>query len=83
VAESGQDGDAKALVDAAPDAPAVSFIGACPVQELLSKHGERLIERIEQQAAVDAEFRACLTVVNPNWLSEEILDRLTKAIDNQ
>jgi Family of unknown function (DUF6869) len=73
----------KALVEAAPDDPTVSYIGAGPVQELLSKHGEQFIERIEQQAAVDAKFRACLTVVSPSWLDEEILQRLTRAIGYQ
>ncbi len=71
----------KALVEAAPDDPTVSYIGAGPVQDLLSKHGEQFIERIEQQATVDAKFRACLTLVRPSRLSKEIRQRLTRAID--
>jgi hypothetical protein len=40
-------------------------------------------KRIEQQAAVDAKFRACLTLVRPSRLTKEILQRLTRAIDYQ
>jgi Family of unknown function (DUF6869) len=73
----------KALIEAAPDDDTVSHIGAGEVQDLLSKHGEQFIERIEQQAAVDAKFRACLTLVRPSRLTKEILRRLTRAIDYQ
>src|SRR5262249_47921220 len=57
----------KPFVPAAPDEEALGYIGAGPLEDLLSDYGEHFIERVEQQAATDAKFRYCLAGV---WQSE-------------
>jgi hypothetical protein len=73
----------KALVAAAPDENALSYIGAGPLEDLLSKYGERFIELIEQQAAVDAKFRFCLAGAWQNRMSDELWQRVTTAVGDR
>jgi len=69
----------KALVVAAPDDNALSYIGAGPLEDLLSSHGERFIELIERQAAIDAKFRFCLAGVWQRQMSDDLWRRVTTA----
>jgi hypothetical protein len=70
----------KALVMAAPDDATLSYIGAGPLEDLLSSYGEQFIGLIEQQAAVDAKFKFCLAGVWRSGMSEEIWQRVTTAL---
>jgi len=69
----------KALVVAAPDDNALSYIGAGPLEDLLSSHGERFIELIEQQADIDPKFRFCLAGVWQRQMSDDLWRRVTTA----
>jgi hypothetical protein len=73
----------KSLVRVAPDDATLSYIGAGPLEDLLSSYGEQFIGSIEQQAAVDAKFRFCLAGVWRSGMSEEIWRRATTAIGSQ
>ena len=69
----------KALVAAAPDENALSHIGAGPLENLLSRYGERFIEQIEHQSTVDAKFRFCLAGVWQQGMSDELWQRVITA----
>jgi hypothetical protein len=73
----------KALVAAAPDENDLSYIGAGPLEDLLSRYGERFIELIEQQAAVDEKFRFCLAGVWQRRMSDELWRRVTTAVGDR
>jgi uncharacterized protein DUF6869 len=70
----------KALVTAAPDEATLGYIGAGPLEDLLSGYGEQFIERIEQQAAADAKFRLSLAIVRQSGMSDELLRRVKNAL---
>jgi hypothetical protein len=73
----------KALVTAAPDKETLGYIGAGPLEDLLSGYGEQFIERIEQEAAADAKFRLSLAIVRQSGLSDELLRRVKNALGDQ
>jgi hypothetical protein len=73
----------KALVTAAPDEGTLQYIGAGPLEDLLSGYGEQFIERIEQQAVADAKFRLSLAIVRQSGMSDELLRRVMNALGDQ
>ncbi|HKX31480.1 MAG TPA: hypothetical protein VJ302_27585 [Blastocatellia bacterium] len=70
----------KALVVAASDDEALSYIGAGPLEDLLSSNGEQFIELIEQQAVADSRFRFCLAGVWRSGMTDEIWQRVIAAV---
>jgi hypothetical protein len=52
-----------ALVEAAPDHRVLAMVAAGPLEELLKRSSDRLIDRVEAQARRDPKFRRCLTGV--------------------
>jgi len=54
---------ALALVEAAPDDWVLANVAAGPLEDLLNKFSDVLIERVEIQARRDPKFRRCLTGV--------------------
>jgi hypothetical protein len=57
----------------------LSNLAAGPVEDLLAKHGDAFIDRIEELAAKDREFRKLLGAVWRNEIAEDIWIRV-KAI---
>jgi hypothetical protein len=69
-----------ALVRAADD-DSLGYVGAGPLEDLVTAHGVSLIQEIEHEAMIDPRFQACLARV---WLSEgelppDILERVVRA----
>jgi hypothetical protein len=58
-------------------------IGSGPLEELLKKNGEFIIDRIEELASTDRRFRICLSYVWPTNLSVNIWKRIVKARNNE
>ncbi len=56
-----------AMTIAAPDEDALAYIGAGPIEDLLSAYGDEFIDAIEQFAASNENFRFALSCV---WKSE-------------
>jgi hypothetical protein len=54
-------------------------LAAGPIEDLLSAHGEAFIERVEDLAARDAEFRSCLSYCYRLGMSEAVWARLRAA----
>jgi hypothetical protein len=66
------------LVEESPDDLVLSNVAAGPLEDLLVKHGDAILDRVEEQARRDPKFRRCLTGV---WgLPSAIRDRLAKYI---
>lgn len=65
-----------ALIAAAPDDQVLANVAAGPLESLISRSPELMIDRVEQQARRDAKFRRCLTGV---WgIPSSVRDRLAK-----
>lgn len=69
------------LVEHAPSDDLLEFIAAGPLEELLRKHGEHFIDRVEERARQDERFRECLGGV---WISRgdlpaDVEQRLVRA----
>lgn len=73
----------KALIANAPDESTLSYIGAGPLEDLLCGYGEQFIERIEQEAATNKQFRFCLAGVWKSTINDDLWARVTKALGNQ
>jgi hypothetical protein len=58
-------------------------LSAGPVEDLLAKHGDRFIERVEAQARQDPMFAKLLGGVWKNTISEEIWLRLQAVWDRR
>jgi hypothetical protein len=66
------------LVEEAPDDLVLSSVAAGPLEDLLRKHGNAVLDRVEEEARRDPKFRRCLTGV---WgLPRAIHERLAKYI---
>ena len=59
----------------------IENLGAGPLEDLLAKHGDGLIERAEKLATQDPEFRRCLSHTWQNEMSQAIWDRVCRATD--
>jgi hypothetical protein len=57
------------LVAASPDDQVLAAVAAGPLEDLLGRWADLLIDRVEVQARRDAKFRRCLTGV---WGSSTI-----------
>jgi hypothetical protein len=73
-----------ALVEAAEDTN-LGYVGAGPLEDLVTRFGPQLIAEIESQARRDPKFRACLGTI---WLSKgnlpaDILSRVVVASNGQ
>ena len=65
-----------ALVEAAPDDRVLANVAAGPLEDLLTRASDLLIDRVEVQARRDPKFRRCLTGV---WgLPPSVKERLVK-----
>jgi len=65
-----------ALIEAAPDDRVLANVAAGPLEDLLKRSSEVLIDRVEVQARRDPKFRRCLTGV---WgLPPSVQARLVK-----
>ena len=73
----------KALVAAAPDEEFLFCLGAGSVENLLFTYGEQFIERIEQHASIDTNFRRCLAAVCESGIKDEIRVRVTAPLGEQ
>ena len=51
-----------ALIDQAKT-ESLGYIGAGPLEDILSRHGHAMLERVEAAVAVDARFASCLASV--------------------
>ena len=60
------------LVHRAPSDREFDFAAAGPLEDLIVRHGEKLIEVIEQRLQGDKSLRRAITKV---WLNEDDLDR--------
>jgi hypothetical protein len=64
------------LIDAAPDDRILARVAAGPLEDLLVKWRDQLVDRADVQARRDPKFRRCVTGV---WgLSAPVRDRLAK-----
>ena len=59
------------LIRAAEDDEAVMVVGAGPLEDLLNKHGNALVDDVEREAARNPRFRLALTGA---WLAHGMLD---------
>ncbi len=58
---------------------ALGAIGAGPLEDWLDNHGERIINRVEQEAARDPRFRYCLSHVWRGDMNEALWERVIRA----
>jgi hypothetical protein len=58
---------------------AVGAVGAGILEDLLDKHGTRVIDRVEAQAACDQRFRFCLSHVWPANMPPDLWQRVVAA----
>jgi Family of unknown function (DUF6869) len=65
-----------ALVEGAASDDQLGYVGAGPLESLVTHHGTALLNRIEERARGDARFRACLGSV---WLTAGVLPPETEA----
>ncbi len=61
----------------------LASIGAGPLEDLLKKNGEFIIDRIEQLASMDQRFRFCLSYVWPTNIAVDVWKRIIKARGNE
>lgn len=66
-------------LNSSQEAVIVKRLSAGPLEMLLTKHGSRFIERVEEQANKDPMFAGLLTGVWQNKMSEEIWSRVKAA----
>lgn len=71
------------MITAALDNDTLGYIGAGPLEDLLSAHGSTFIERIAEFAKVNAKFRVALAGVWKSDMSEELWQRVTNALGEQ
>ena len=67
------------ILEIESDEEVLSALAAAPLEDLLSRHGEAFIERVEQQAQADSKFRGVLSGVWQISISDEIWLRVQAA----
>lgn len=67
-----------ALIERAP-IDRLAAIGAGILEDMLRKYGSEIIERVEEWANTDQQFRYCLSHVWPDDISGSIWERVVKA----
>jgi hypothetical protein len=71
------------LTDRTPiDYELMSALAAGPLEDLLARHGDEVIDEVERMAGKDPEFRKCLSGVWRNAMSHELYARVQKAADS-
>jgi hypothetical protein len=65
------------------DISAWGLLAAGPLQDLLVRHGEAVVNQVEALARDDAEFRKLLAGVLKSSMSDEIHIRVQKVTDPQ
>lgn len=68
-----------AILTAAKSPLIIERLGAGPLEDLLAKHGDTLIERVEDLAQRNMKFRECLTNTWQNAMSMDIWTRVCRA----
>ena len=63
-----------------PPDEVLAYVGAAPLEDILALHGEAMIEKIEEEAKQNPILRICLAGVWKSTMSDEIWDRVTKAL---
>ncbi len=61
----------------------LSAIGTGPLESLIKKNGEYIINQIEELASTDKRFRICLSYVWPTNISVDLWKRIVKARENE
>ena len=56
----------------------LEVLSAGPVEDLLARHGDQFIERVEHEARIDANFATLLGGVWQNTMSDEIYARVQR-----
>lgn len=64
-----------------PPDDVIEVLAAGPLEDYIAKLGERVIERVEQQAAGDPKFRNLLGVVWRNSMSDDVWRRVQACWD--
>ena len=68
------------LIMQSPDEHVLSNIAAGPLEDLLSLHGDAIIDRVELGAERNLQFRRCLQMVwGENRISRPVFERLVRA----
>jgi hypothetical protein len=65
-----------AAIDAEPTSRLFQVLAAGPLEDLLSHHGDALIQRVEEQAKRDPKFRSLLGGVWQNEMSQSTWSRV-------
>jgi hypothetical protein len=74
----------KELVARAPDDAALAFVAAGPLEDLICKHPDAVIDRVERRAAENARFRKALRAVwGWNSMPVAIRARLDTAVADE
>ena len=60
-----------------------SCVGAGALEELLSNHGEKFIERIEKKTDSDKNLLYALSCMYQNRINDEIWDKIQKIVHGQ
>jgi hypothetical protein len=67
------------LAEESPNPEFVSTLAAGPMEDLLSKHGIKFIERVEQRAKTDQKFNYLLGGVWKSDITDDVWNRLQAA----
>jgi hypothetical protein len=68
-----------AIAERESDENILGYLAAGPLEDLLSRHGELLIDRVEQQARTDARFRSVLRGLYQLFMTDEVWQRVQAA----
>ena len=71
------------LVEKAENKKMLCYIGSGPLEDLLTYHGEAVIDRIELKARHDQQFKFALSCVWENRIPKDIWKRVLKASDRK
>ncbi|MGD8455458.1 MAG: DUF4339 domain-containing protein [Anaerolineales bacterium] len=63
-----------------PPDEVLNYVGAAPLENLLALHGEAMIEKIEGEAKQNPRLRTCLAGVWRSTISDEVWERVKKAV---
>lgn len=67
------------MIKAATDDDRLGYIAAGPLEDLFSKYGEQIIDRVEQEAAMNRQFARTLTNVWQWGMSDQLYARIRAA----
>ncbi|HSW48094.1 MAG TPA: hypothetical protein VLG67_03340 [Candidatus Saccharimonadales bacterium] len=66
------------LIDKAPDDKTLAYVAAGPLEDLLARHGEKVIDWVEDNARKNSKFAIALACVWRNSIKEEIWQRVIR-----